>query len=244
MGEVTDRDWEVWDATRVTSLLNNEWGPPGALRRGRHWELLQAISTLIEKDPFTILDVACGMGHFAAILHESINVKHYRGVDYSASMLSIAKEWKEKYHPNDDTFKFLQGDAWQLGLHHPADYVTCIDLMMHLPETMPVLEQLWNRANKYMIVTWRIDRKEWITRRPYLRDGDKSFIIGDGKMLILRAETLEHLYSLFAKLPSLGHVERYFYDTRTEIFKLHKNVQSFLGRGGVNWVTRSLPSSL
>ena len=196
------RDWEVWNEKTV-DFIEETWGSPTKGNPIRHQKLIETVSKHIEDG--SVLDVGSGLGHLYNYLKPKI--KTYLGVDSSPAMVKRAQSHFGKH-------LFVVGDAYDLSPQPMMDTVVCCDVVKHVPETLPILEQLWSKANKQVILVTNIGPVQMIKKTPQ----------GNGKYLIYRVETLDNLTSLFRKLPNLGNVEQIPFEgtKNTVIFKLNK----------------------
>jgi len=88
-------------------------------------------------------------------------------------------------------------------------------VVKHIPETWPVLKELWSKAREQVILVTNVGLKQYTRKTPQK----------GGKYLIYRVETVKNLMSLFNKLLDIKKVEQIpFNGTKgTVIFRLHKN---------------------
>ena len=145
------------------------------------------------------------MGHLYGVIKD--NFETYLGVDSSPTMIRRA-------HSYFDKSLFAVGDAYDLSTIPSADTVICLDLVKHVPETWLILDQLWSRAIKCVILVTNVGPKQYTRKTPR----------PNGKYLIYRVETIDNLMALFKKLPNLGKINQNpFKGTKgTVIFRLHK----------------------
>lgn len=196
-----EREWEVWDEEE-SNFLRKLWGPADK-RGGRHWLLMRKIAGLVSGNE--VLDVGCGQGH----LYSQLEDVNYIGLDNSIEMLGIARR---NFPGEEERFKY--GDVYDLSYFDTKNTVTCISVLIHLPEVTEPLKELWNRTEKHLIVTFRLGNGVKTLKRPHK----------DGKFLIIHFETIENIYKTFSRLDELSKIERYYFDPKTEIFKLTKGV--------------------
>ena len=201
------RDWEVWDEKTV-DFIEQTWGSPTKGNPIRHQRLIETVSTHIEGG--SVLDVGCGLGHLYPYLEPKIET--YLGVDSSPVMIKRAQSHFGEH-------LFVVGDAYDLSPQPMMDTVVCCDVVKHVPETWPILEQLWSKANKHVILVTNIGPIQRTKKTPK----------GDGKYLIYRFETTSNLMTLFHKLSNLETVKVIpFKGTKnTVIFKLNKKGKLF-----------------
>ena len=80
-----------------------------------------------------ILEIGCGSGDLLAALQPS----HGVGIDFSSAMVNIAQE----RHPD---LTFVQGDAHELELEGPFDFIILSEVINDLWDVQAVFEQLRN----------------------------------------------------------------------------------------------------
>lgn len=196
---MAEKPWEIWSEAEADNL-EKAWGPP-MRGKGRHQVLVEKVASLIRGK--SVLDVGCGLGHlYGAIKND---VERYLGVDSSPAMVRGARSYF-----GEGPFKV--GSAYDLSSVPIFDTVVCLDVVKHVSETWPILEQLWGKTGKEMILVTNIGEKATVRRTSRGKD----------KYLIYRVETLANLLKLFQKLPDKGKVEQYKFDDRkgTIIFRV------------------------
>ncbi len=217
------RNWELWDERNVkrlaSSWLNPETLPHDTFKEdGSHWNLIQKVYPLIEGE--SVLDVGCGMGHLFMMAKGYID---YLGIDSSKAMIEKAQE----YFPGDKD-KFRLGDAYDLSISRGMwyfDSVVALGLILHLPESVTVIKQLWSKACDCVILSAWIGDTPLFWRAAPMRRTPLQIILN--KHFILRRETLGNLGNIFSELPYLDRVEEIpFYNPNpgesNYIFKLHR----------------------
>lgn len=150
-----------------------------------------------------ILDVCCGTGDWTVALAHQINYTgHVTGLDFSDSMLTVAKEKIAKYHLTKKT-SLIQGDAMQLpfadnqfdivtigfGLRNVSNALTALQEMLRVlkPEgqlicletsqpTAPIIRQGWELYFGHVVPllgkTLVNEKKEYT----YLTDSTHNFV--------------------------------------------------------------------
>ena len=153
----SDCEWEIWDEKMVKQLASG-WRNPADLQldfssseTDRHWRLTQKVHSLIEGE--SILDVGCGMGHLFILVKDCFD---YLGIDTSQAMLKTAREF---FPEHQDKFQF--GDAYDLSTLPTFDTVVATGVLLHLPDSGPVIEQLWSKARRCTILSM------WIGETPH-----------------------------------------------------------------------------
>ncbi len=182
--------YEIWDKKKVRGMAKGWKDPvkliddPKAEERDRHWRLIKGIYSLIEGS--SVLDVACGMGHLYALCGEKCD---YLGIDSSEYMIQQAKE----FFPQD-AGKFQVGTAYDLSGYPIFDTVVASGLILHLPDPVPVLRELWSHSQLSLVFS------AWVNDTPTLWKTKQS----RGKYIIQRSDTL---YSLRHIVAGLGDIE-------------------------------------
>lgn len=203
---MTERPWEIWDKEEVNNI-ERAWGSPEG-GKGRHQALIERVVGLIKGK--SVLDVGCGLGHiYGALKHaKKVDIETYFGIDSSPAMV-------EKASSHFGGGLFSVGDAYDLSALSCADTVVCLDVVKHLPETWPVLEQLWSKAEKCVILVTNVGEKQQTRKTP----------AGGGKYLIYRVETVENLMTLFNRLSDVGKIEQFVFDGKknTVIFRVERS---------------------
>jgi SAM-dependent methyltransferase len=196
-------------------MLEAGWGKPGT-ERGRHWDSLMALAALVRGE--TVLDIACGQGHFYAVLGAE-KISDYLGVDNSEDMLAKARE---AFPYSDDCF--IKGDAYDLpstiGYY---DTVMMIDLLMHLPKIDAPIHQAWHKTGMELIIAHQIARKHALTQTPF----SGKVPLPEGKFLINRYDTPSTMFEIFCTLPNVKSIEQFYYDERMQIYRLTKGIPSW-----------------
>ena len=231
----TDRKWEIWGKQQAEALAS-EWCNPSELQHDSslggediHWNLTKKVYSLIEGE--SVLDVGCGMGHLFMLAKDRFE---YLGIDTSKAMLEKARE----FFPKDED-KFQLGDAYDLSMLPNFDTVVATGVLLHLPDSQPVIEQLWSKARictifatwvgetpltettkvsfKGLIQTLRTT-KQHVLKRLILQRGPKELVWWTLKRLVLRREpkeliqrreTIQHLSEIFEKLENLDRIEEF-----------------------------------
>jgi len=202
---LSERPWEVWDKEEAANL-ESAWGSPEG-GKGRHQALVERVAGLIKGT--SVLDVGSGLGHlFGALSAKEVDIETYAGVDSSPAMVEKATSYFGEG-------LFSVGDAYDLSLLACADTVVCLDVVKHLPETWPVLEQLWSKAVKFVILVTNVGPNQYTRKTP--RAG--------GKHVIYRVETIKNLMVLFKRLPNMKKVEQFPFNGSkgTVIFRVEKS---------------------
>lgn len=192
-----ERKWEIWDKKFADSFTSGEATPLDILQKpysklktNRHTRLVKKVASLIEGE--SILDVACGVGYLYPFTWKRI----YLGIDSSEAMIGRAKG----FFPNE-SHKFQVGDAYDLSNRNSADTVVSCGLLLHLPNSEPVIKQLWSKTKICCVIaTWiGWTSKLILTKR------------GTDKELIQRRETFGNLLEIFKGLDGLQKVEEHWF---------------------------------
>jgi len=201
---------QLWDGPHA-EFLSKLWKHPDKVG-GRHWEIVQRISTLIEKG--SVLDAGCGLGHLYGRLKDKDEYDYY-AVDASQHMLDQAI----KYYPEiEDRSKVA--NLRDLSTLARFDTVVSVDVVIHIADPIePVMRQLWQKADHQLIFSVRLGKKSLVRKTfRYYKDPAR-------KKVWLRIDTPETYWDIFARLQNLSTVEYIYFDPRTSIFKLTRGVK-------------------
>jgi 2-polyprenyl-3-methyl-5-hydroxy-6-metoxy-1,4-benzoquinol methylase len=88
------------------------------------------VASYIDKD-LKILDLGCGPGQFARMLFD-MGLKNYRGIDFSAEAIRLAKKTGGNF-VCDDILKCDYGDY---------DIVVCLETLEHIPGDLAVIRRI------------------------------------------------------------------------------------------------------
>ncbi|MDC1004968.1 methyltransferase domain-containing protein [Opitutales bacterium] len=100
-----------------TTSKGVDWGDNEWITKQRQAKMLEVINQVKDESKVSLLDVGCGYGALADLVHErNLNIS-YTGIDLVDEMVSAA----QKRHPK---FNFISGDIMNLKLEK-YDYVTC-----------------------------------------------------------------------------------------------------------------------
>ena len=207
------RPWDIW-SERVTKNIEHEWGTPQE-KRGRRMSVMKHIVEMIDYDE--VLDVGCGFGHLLYALRRwQDDDFDYLGFDSSKAMIKRAK----KYFPEEKE-KFVIGDVFKASEQFkPWDCVVASDLIIHLPEQLKVLKELWVVTKKTLIVTFKLAPKSVRYTPSIHRSTAGTLKFPKGKYVIYQWNSIEDVNDMIAQLDDVKKVERKRYDARTEIFKI------------------------
>ncbi|MCK5643632.1 MAG: class I SAM-dependent methyltransferase [Gammaproteobacteria bacterium] len=209
------REWEVWDGKLVNDLEIKHWGDPDH-KRGRHWLLNSYVATYV-KEGDTVLEIAPGMGHLYSMIKETAH--KYLGLDTSQAMIDKFKENFPEADSKDDLYKtcIRYGDAFTLEDEPIADVVLNVDMLMHIPGELKVIEylihEMYVKARRLFVFTLRMtvdDADSWCISKEYY----------DGKLTI-RAVKRRDFMEIMNRImrPQSKLFEREF-DDRTTIWRV------------------------
>jgi SAM-dependent methyltransferase len=205
-----DKEHEIWDLPgHVDFLINNVWGKPGT-NRGRHREVLRLTANYVTTDE--VLDAGCGMGHFYPVLMESRPNVKYWGFDNSNEMIKKAKE----FFPHMDG-NFGNGDLYNMDKFGVYQTVVCIDILIHLPDIVTPIKEMWKHTGKELIIVTRVG-EPFVGK--YGNTG--AFNFPPDKKLISRSDSREDLLKIFNELDGVGTIDEKIYDDRSTIFRMSR----------------------
>ena len=103
------------------------------------WTAIAERITAVSSDP-AVLDMGCGAGHFAALLHDR-GVARFTGFDFSEKRLEYARTLVPDY-------EFVVADAYTTEIFADAAYdtVVCTEFLEHLDRDVEVLQRIRSGA--------------------------------------------------------------------------------------------------
>lgn len=145
---------DAWKNKKMVEWLDG--GPLMEVREGLNY-VCNYVKLLLNRYPqWSILDVACGPG---SVLNKMLNrnvpitPKIYRGVDYSHEMLLKAKQHFPSY-------TFDETDITK-ECCEPTEIVVCVDLLQHLSNPTPAVNNLFKSTLMTCIVAlWCSEAKD------------------------------------------------------------------------------------
>jgi len=156
---LTDDLWHQADVAAQQRLLADM--ELARLRAGESipvFNVLQQLVALIDPAPVSILEVGAASGYYSAVLRLGGWHGAYHGVDYSATLIELAKQC----HPGET---FSVADATDLGTIGQFDLVISGACLMHVHD--------WRKAIKELV---RVTRGPVILHRtPIAADGQTSY---------------------------------------------------------------------
>jgi SAM-dependent methyltransferase len=133
---LTDDLWHQADVAAQQRLLADM--ELARLRAGEHipvFQVLQQLVAQIDPAPTSILEVGCASGYYAEVLRLGGWRGSYHGVDYSATLIELAKQC----HPGET---FSVADATDLGTIGQFDLVITGACLMHVLRWRDALTEL------------------------------------------------------------------------------------------------------
>ena len=175
------REWEIWTPERVKHYHKNYGTPENPQKR--HRIRMGIAASMIEGE--TVLDVACGLGH----LYPHVGPRAYLGVDNSLGMLEEARRLSP-----DATF--MQGDVYDLSDFAKFGSVVCQSLLIHLPDTVKPIQEMWTHTWKVLVFSTPIGLKDNV--RVAKKFGDRH--------LLFHIRSMETMTRIIDSLPEVDSV--------------------------------------
>lgn len=125
------------------------------LRQGPRRSREFAVSVVASRSSPSVLDVGCGPGRVAEAVIEA-GASTYLGIDFSASMLALARERLARYAG----VELVEGNFLELDLGRTHDVVLALGLFDYFKEPAPAAE--WMRAHCSSTLVATFTRWDWI----------------------------------------------------------------------------------
>ena len=111
------------------------------LRKAVYYRMAVAAEVCAELHAPTVLDIGCGSGHVAQHLLTHAGASHVTGIDFSSSMLALARDLLAQNHLTERT-RLIEGDIFEKDLA-----VGGFDLVIALGvfDYVATAGELWNR---------------------------------------------------------------------------------------------------
>lgn len=102
-----------------------------------------------------ILDIGTGPGHYAVVLAQK-GVEKVIGIDFSSSMIEIAKRHAEKHHVSK-TCEFLVQDIREFKSVEKFDHAVVMGVMDYIPDPVPFLQHISTLVNGTILLSFPED---------------------------------------------------------------------------------------
>lgn len=151
----------MWEHSRTMRALNERRSKGEAETMTCTEQLVDILRPLVQPG-WTLLDAACGTGHYWLALRE-LGLEYY-GLDFTESYIRMGQANLEKrgLPPSHLELKCLEH---ALGRY---DVVTCFNALLYLPNYHQALERLAECADRYLIIRTLLGDA---TTYRYVRDG-------------------------------------------------------------------------
>lgn len=114
-----------------------------------------AVSVVSQRPRANVLDVGCGPGHVAEAVLEA-GAATYVGIDFSASMLVLARKRLERF----DSVELHEGDFLDIDISRTFDVVLALGLFDYLAEPESAAEWMRSRCSATLIASFT--RRDWV----------------------------------------------------------------------------------
>jgi len=131
-----ERSAEYYDKVYAGQIPGKGQQYQQSYKESQYYPLWKRVLALIEQD--AILDLGCGVGHFAQACYES-GIPSYEGFDFSREALHIARS-----HPLPVEYDFFHGDILDLDMHlwGQGKTITILETLEHIEDDILLLAQM------------------------------------------------------------------------------------------------------
>jgi len=98
----------------------------------------------------SVLDVGCGSGRYAVGL-AGIGVKRIVGIDFSPTMIELAREYTGRIERDDVSFSFVQTDFAAFSTEETFDLVLSMGFFDYIKDPVPILSKM-NQLSKNSVI--------------------------------------------------------------------------------------------
>jgi ubiquinone/menaquinone biosynthesis C-methylase UbiE len=121
-------------------------------RKGLFQRIEKTTKAFAGMEDFTVLDVGCGSGRNSALFAEQ-GARRVVGIDFSAPMLELAREYTRMKHVADRC-EFLQADFLEYPFHETFDVVVALGVFDYVADPVRVLKRMRELANHKVVASF------------------------------------------------------------------------------------------
>ena len=121
-------------------------------RKGLFQRIEKTTKAFEGMEDFTVLDVGCGSGRNSALFVER-GARHVVGVDFSAPMLELAREYTRTKHVADRC-EFIQADFLEYPFQGTFDVVVALGVFDYVADPVRVLKRMSDLSNEKVVASF------------------------------------------------------------------------------------------
>lgn len=121
-------------------------------RKGLFQRIEKTTQTFEGMENFSVLDVGCGSGRNSALFAQS-GARRVVGIDFSAPMLELAREYTHAKHVADRC-EFIQADFLEYPFKETFDVVVALGVFDYVSDPVRVLRRMSELANAKVVASF------------------------------------------------------------------------------------------
>jgi SAM-dependent methyltransferase len=121
-------------------------------RKGLFQRIEKTTETFTGMEDFSVLDVGCGSGRNSALFADE-GARRVVGIDFSAPMLELAREYARAKHVAD-LCEFIQADFLEYPFQETFDVVVALGVFDYIADPVLVLKRMTELANDKVVASF------------------------------------------------------------------------------------------
>lgn len=121
-------------------------------RKALFQRIEKTTKTFMGMEDFSVLDVGCGSGRNSALFAEQ-GARRVVGIDFSAPMLELAREYTRAKHVGDQC-EFIQADFLEYHFQETFDVVVALGVFDYVADPVRVLKRMSELANEKVVASF------------------------------------------------------------------------------------------
>jgi ubiquinone/menaquinone biosynthesis C-methylase UbiE len=121
-------------------------------RKGLFQRIEKTTQAFEGMEDFSILDVGCGSGRNSALFAQQ-GARRVVGIDFSAPMLELAREYTSAKHVADRC-EFIQADFLEYSFQETFDVVVALGVFDYVADPVRVLKRMGELANEKVVASF------------------------------------------------------------------------------------------
>ena len=121
-------------------------------RKALFQRIEKTTKTFVGMEDFSVLDVGCGSGRNSALFAEQ-GARRVVGIDFSAPMLELAREYTRAKHVADRC-EFIQADFLEYHFQETFDVVVALGVFDYVADPVRVLKRMSELANEKVVASF------------------------------------------------------------------------------------------